>query len=313
MPKYRTALPQLCNKTFLTDGGLETVFVFQHEIDLPQFASFVLLDKSSTYKLLKEYYQDYISIAKQYHVGYVLESPTWRASSKWGDLLDYSDNEIKTINQKAIQLMTELRDEHETDKTPIVISCCIGPYGDGYVIDEMMTAKQSEDYHSTQIKTIANTEADMITAMTLSYTNEAIGILKAAQASNIPAVIGFTVETDGKLPSGMTVKDAIETVDKATNNYASYYLINCAHPTHFQKVLNVDDTWKKRIKAIRANASTKSHAELDECTELDDGNPNELGTQHLELRKQLTNLNIFGGCCGTDYRHVEAICKAVIE
>ncbi len=313
MPKYRTTLPQLENKIFLTDGGLETVFVFHHEINLPQFASFVLLEKDDTYQLLKKYYQDYLAIAHKHKVGFVLESPTWRASSKWGKLLDYTDNEIEIINQKAIQLMTELRNENENDDTKIVISACIGPHGDGYIVDEKLTAEQSEKYHATQIDIIAKTKADMITSMTLTYADEAIGILKAAQRAKIPAVIGFTVETDGKLPSGVTLKEAIETVDNATDGYASYYLINCAHPTHFQQTLIVGESWKSRIRAIRANASSKSHAELDECIELDDGNPIELGSQHVDLRKQLKNLTVFGGCCGTDHRHVEAICKAVIS
>ena len=311
MPKYRNFLPQLHNEIYLTDGGLETVFVFHHGIDLPQFASFVLLEKSDTSEMLKKYYQDYISIAKKNEVGFILESPTWRASSKWGELLGYTDHELEKINRKAINLMSEIRETNESDKTKIVISCCLGPHGDGYVIEEKMSAESAEQYHTAQIKTIADTKADLITAMTLSYTDEAIGIVRAAKASNIPIVIGFTIETDGLLPSGQTIKEAIETVDRATNDYTSYFLINCAHPTHFQQVLNTDESWKDRIRAIRANASTKSHAELDECTELDDGNPNKLGLQHRELKTSLQNLNVFGGCCGTDHRHVDAICQAI--
>lgn len=122
----------------------------------------------------------------------------------------------------------------------------------------------------------------------------------------MPVVILFIVETDGKLPSGQTLKDAIETVDEATDGYAVYFMINCAHPTHFENV-STDEFWTKRISGIRANSSTKSHAELDERVELDEGNPAELDRQYRELLTKLPNLKVLGGCCGTDFRHISKI------
>jgi S-methylmethionine-dependent homocysteine/selenocysteine methylase len=312
MAKYRNDLPLMGNDIYLTDGGLETTLVFHEGIDLPEFSAFVLLKNDEGRKTLVKYFQKYVSIAHEHEVGFILESPTWRASSKWGKLLGYSDDALEKLNREAIRLLSIVRDEYENDKAKIVISGCIGSKGDGYAIDEKMTVDEAEKYHASQIATFSHTEADLVSAFTLTYAEEAIGIVRAAQLVKMPVVIGFTVETDGKLPSGQSIEDAIETVDNATNNYTAYYMINCAHPTHFQGVLSGDESWKKRIRAVRANASAKSHAELDEAEELDDGNPLELGRQYKELRAQLNNLNIFGGCCGTDHRHVEAICKTII-
>ena len=174
-----------------------------------------------------------------------------------------------------------------------------------------MSAEEAEEYHSTQIKTFSETEADMVTAITMNYVEEAIGIAQAAKAFGMPVAISFTVETDGKLPTGQTLKDAIESVDEATGNYPAYFMINCAHPTHFESVLN-SESWTKRIRGIRANSSTKSHEELDESVELDEGNPSELGLQYQQLSGKLKNLNVLGGCCGTDHRHIEEICKTFL-
>jgi len=312
MTKYRNNLPQISDEIFLTDGGLETTLVFHNGIDLPEFSAFVLMKDSEGRNTLKQYYKKYISIAKQHGLSFILETPTWRASSKWGQKLGYTEEELADINHKSVELLLQIRDEHETDSSKLILSGSIGPKGDGYIIDEMMTIEAAKNYHTQQIRTFSNTEADLVSAITLTYVEEAIGIVRAAQAENIPVVIGFTVETDGKLPSGHTIQYAIETVDAATNNYAAYYMINCAHPTHFQNSIGGNKAWKQRIRSVRANASTKSHAELDEAEVLDDGNPEVLGHQYVELREELSNLNVLGGCCGTDHRHIAEICKQVI-
>ena len=312
MAKYRHDLPQISKDIFLTDGGMETTFVFHEAIDLPEFAAFVLMQNNEGRATIVDYFQKYISIAKEHNIGLVLESPTWRASSKWGAILGYSEGALEVVNRKSIELLIQIRNEHESDETKLVISGCIGPKGDGYVIDEMMSPEDAEKYHRPQIGTFSDTEADLVTAFTVTYTDEAIGMIRAAQSVKMPIVIGFTLETDGKLPSGQTIKDAIDAVDKATSSYTAYYMINCAHPTHFQKALSGNESWKQRIRAVRANASKRSHAELDAAEELDDGNPAELGREYIGLRAQLNNLNVLGGCCGTDHRHIEAICKSVV-
>jgi S-methylmethionine-dependent homocysteine/selenocysteine methylase len=120
----------------------------------------------------------------------------------------------------------------------------------------------------------------------------------------------FTVDTDGRLPTGQTLGDAVAEVDAATGGAPAYYMINCAHPTHFDGALAARARWVDRMRGLRANASTRSHAELNESTELDVGNPAELGAQYAALRRRLPRLNVMGGCCGTDDRHMAAIAEA---
>jgi S-methylmethionine-dependent homocysteine/selenocysteine methylase len=311
MSKYRNNLPQLSHELFLTDGGLETTLIFDNGYDLPEFAAFDLLKHAGGYEALRNYYLAYVNIAKANAAGFILESATWRASRDWGAKLGYGTADLKDVNRAAIALLQELRNEYESDKTPIVISGCLGPRGDGYDAAEKMTAEEAEQYHGEQIATLSKTEADLVSAFTINYAEEAVGISKAAASAGIPVVISFTVETDGRLPSGQSLGEAIKTVDQATANGPAYYMINCAHPTHFKDALTTGEPWVERIRAIRANASTKSHAELDEAEELDDGDPADLGARYAELKDQLQRLNVFGGCCGTDHRHVEEICNAV--
>lgn len=305
--RHREDLPQLSGELFLTDGGLETVLIFHEGLDLPAFAAFGLLDDAEGTERLRRYYAPYVTLARERGVGFVLESPTWRASPRWAAELGYDDEQLAGLNRKAITLLEQIRDEGETSDTPIVISGCVGPHDDGYNPTELLSAKSAEEYHATQIGTFASTAADMITAMTITYADEAIGIVRASAEAGLPVAIAFTVETDGRLPSGQGLGDAIEQVDRETSHGPSYYMINCAHPAHFATVLDDDGDWRERIRGLRANASTRSHAELDEAEELDDGNPADLGARYADLRARLPRLNVLGGCCGTDHRHVAAI------
>ena len=305
--KYRDQLPQLGGDLFLTDGGIETVLIFHEGLDLPEFAAFDLLKDEEGTERLRSYYRPYVALAQERGVGFVLESPTWRASPRWAEQLGYGREQLDALNRKAIALLDEIRDEHEAGGPPIVISGCIGPHDDGYNPSELLTAQAAQEYHSTQIGTLADTAADMVTAITMTYADEATGIARAAAEAGMPAAISFTVETDGRLPSGQALGEAIEQVDRETGGGPSYYMINCAHPTHFASVLEQGDGWRERIAGLRANASTMSHAELDEAEELDDGDPADLAARYAGLREQLPQLCVLGGCCGTDHRHIAEI------
>ncbi len=304
---YRDGLPQLDGGLFLTDGGIETTLIFHEGLDLPLFAAFDLLKDDEGTQTLRRYFEPYADLARDQGLGLVLESPTWRASPRWASEIGYSGQELDAMNRTAIALMEELRDQYETGDAPIVISGCIGPQDDGYSPSTRLTAAAAQDYHSVQIATFGDTAADMVTAITMTYADEAVGIARAAQATGLPSVISFTLETDGRLPSGQPLGEAIEQVDQETDAAPAYYMINCAHPTHFENVLESGEPWRERIRGLRANASTKSHAELDEATELDDGDPADLGARYAVLRDDLPRLNVLGGCCGTDHRHIAAI------
>ncbi|MCI0560348.1 MAG: homocysteine S-methyltransferase family protein [Nitrososphaera sp.] len=310
MARYRNALPQLDGGLFLTDGGIETTLIFHERLELPDFAAFDLLKRPEGEAALRKYFRTYAAIAERFGAGLILESATWRANTDWGTRLGYTRETLADANRRAIRLLEEIRNEFETDETKVVISGCLGPRGDGYNPVHTMSEKDAGAYHREQIEVFAKTVADMVAAITMNYVEEAIGIVRAAQHVGMPVAISFTVETDGRLPTGQTLKTAIEQVDAATSCYPCYYMINCAHPTHFEHVLAEGDPWLERIRGLRANASRKSHAELNEATELDVGNPTELGMQYARLKKRLSQLNVMGGCCGTDYRHVEQIGKA---
>jgi S-methylmethionine-dependent homocysteine/selenocysteine methylase len=307
MPRYRNALPQLDGGLFLTDGGLETTLIFHDGWELPDFAAFLLLKDAIGVAALRKYFHSYAAITQRFRTGLVLESVTWRASADWGARLGYDQDALADANRQAIQLLEEIRNEVKGAQTRVVISGCIGPRGDGYIPTQVMSEHEAEAYHRAQIATFAETEADMVCALTMNYVAEAVGIARAAQRVGMPVAISFTVETDGRLPTGETLKDAIEAVDQATSGYPSYYMINCAHPSHFADVLATGEPFVQRIAGLRANASRMSHAELNEAPELDIGNPAELGNEYTALKRRLGTLNVLGGCCGTDHRHIEQI------
>lgn len=297
----------------MSDGGLETTLIFHEKVELPSMAAFPLVHDEAGRQKLREYFRRYGDLARRYQLGLILESPTWRAHPDWTEQFSSEPDYLDRVNRMSIQLMEDIRNEYQATLPAIVISGCIGPRGDGYIPSRIMTSEEAERYHSKQIEILADTAADMISAFTLNYVEEAIGITRAAMRCTIPVVISFTVETDGKLPTGQTLKEAIEAVDMATNGGPAYFMINCSHPTHFSNELKTNAGWVKRIRAIRANASRCSHAELNESPELDVGNPAELGQQYAELRTLMPHLSVIGGCCGTDHRHVAAMCDAVLR
>ncbi|MDG5482537.1 homocysteine S-methyltransferase family protein [Mycolicibacterium gadium] len=306
----RGSLPQLGGGIFVTDGGLETELVFHDGIDLPAFAAFPLLDSPDTRDRLRRYYDGYLAIARRHGAGFVVETPTWRANRDWAAQLGYSSERLDALNRSAVELAEEVRAAATAEGLTAVVSGCVGPRGDGYDPRDAMTAEDAERYHAVQIATFADTTADQVTAITMTNVAEGIGVVRAAAAAGIPAAVSFTVETDGRLPTGQPLHEAIEQVDAETDGGAAYFMVNCAHPTHFADALGRDGAWRSRIVGLRANASSKSHAELDESTELDEGDPDDLGVRHAALRDRLPAVTVLGGCCGTDARHVAAICEA---
>jgi len=243
----------------------------------------------------------------------VLETPTWRASADWGARLGFDKENLDRLNRMAVDLLREVQEEFDDGATRVVASGNLGPRGDGYDPGEIMSETEAEHYHQAQVNSLAAANADMIGAITITNMQEAIGIVRAAQSNDIPVCIGFTVETDGNLPTGQPLKDAIQAVDQATDAGPVYYMVNCAHPTHFDDILSTGESWLSRIQGVRANASRMSHAELDEAEKLDDGDPDELGRQFAALKTVMPNLNVLGGCCGTDHRHIEAICSSCVD
>jgi S-methylmethionine-dependent homocysteine/selenocysteine methylase len=309
--RYREGLPQLGGELFFTDGGIETTLVFHREIDLPEFAAFDLLSRPEGVDELRRYFQPYLDVAAGHGAGFVLESPTWRANPVWAEQIGYDPASLDRLNREGIALLEELRASVEADADraigPVVISGCIGPHDDGYDPVHLLDADQATDYHSTQIGTFAETAADMVSAITMTYLEEAVGVARAATAAGMPVAISYTLETDGRLPSGQDLGEAIEAADADPDSEIAYFMLNCAHPTHFEETIESAGPWRERVRGLRANASRRSHAELDEATELDEGDPEDLARRYVGLRERLPAVNVLGGCCGTDDRHIAAI------
>jgi homocysteine S-methyltransferase len=310
-------IPQLEGGLFLTDGGLETVLIYQEGLELPEFAAFVLLRWHTGRERLRRYFRRYLELAAQTPgAGFVLESPTWRAGFDWGAKLGFDARAMRELNRDAITLMHELKAEYALHLTgPIVVSGCVGPRGDGYVAGAPMALDDAQRVHQPQVDALAEAGAEMITAITMTTSAEGIGVARAAARAGRTSAISFTVETDGTLPSGESLATAIRAVDAdaaaAGREAPAYYMINCAHPSHFEHVITSLGDQRSRLRGVRANASRSSHAELDSATELDAGNPEELGQDYVHLKAALPSLNVVGGCCGTDHRHVAAMSAAL--
>lgn len=310
MPRYRNSLPQLSGDIFLTDAGVETDLIFNHGIEIREFAAHTLLPNPEGRAALSQYFEGFLALADQQNTGFVLDTVTWKAHRHWAQKLGATDDELKAANEDNVRFIAELRTRFSGNTKPIVLNAVMGPRGDAYKPETVISMDSAEQYYAQQLGWLAATEIDMVSALTFNQAGEAAGLAKAARKVGVPAVISFTVETNGALPNGQSLPDAIAEVDAATGQYPAYYMVNCAHPDHFGDTL-LDAPWARRIRGIRANASRRSHAELDAAPELDAGNPHELAQQYRALANRMPWLNVFGGCCGSDLRHVTEIARAL--
>jgi len=310
MPTYRARLPQLDGGLYVTDAGLETDLIFNKRIEIRAFAAHTLLVDRAGRAALADYFRGFLTLARDIGAGFVLDSQTWKAHPHWANDLRATEAELKRANHDAVEFIAGIRAEFIGNAAPIVLNGLIGPCGDAYAPEATVAASEAEAYHATQIGWLADTDVDMVTALTFTQSDEAIGAVRAAQAAELPIVVSFTVETDGSLPTGEPLGRAIDAVDAATNGAAVYFMVNCAHPDHFSRVIG-DAEWTRRIRGLRCNASRMSHAELDEATVLDDGDVHELAKGYRGLVDSMPWLNVFGGCCGSDLRHVTEVARTV--
>jgi len=311
MQRHRSHLPQLDGGFFLTDAGLETDLIFNHGFDIPAFAAHTLLASDAGRRALDSYFDGFLRLAAEISAGFVLDSQTWRAHAHWADELGVDRAALKQANADSVGYISAVRDRHAGSGIDIVLNGIVGPRGDAYRPDLRIGRDDAEAYFSEQLGWLAESDVDMVSAVTFNQADEAAGFARAARSFGLPCAISFTVETDGRLPDGTALGDAIDHVDAASSGAPAYFMVNCAHPDHFAPVLDPGAPWCRRIRGIRANASRRSHAELDEATELDDGDPAELAGLYRALAGRMPWLNVFGGCCGSDLRHVAAIARTL--
>lgn len=310
MSRYRRQLPQLEGGLFLADGGIETDLIFNKGIEIREFAAHTLLREPDGRAAMESYFRGFLSLARTYNTGFILDSQTWKAHMHWADDLGESEEELRDTNRESILFISGLREEYGDNSNPVVLNALIGPTSDAYSPEDRIGAKKAETYHLKQLGWLADTEVDMVTGTTLPRVDEAIGMVRAARTVGLPIVISFTVETNGCLPSGRSLGDAIRVVDESTDCGPAYYMVNCAHPDHFFNELDGVE-WTRRIRGFRCNASRLSHAELDACDTLDDGSPEEFGKLYGEIFERMPWLTVFGGCCGSDLRHITQAAQAI--
>jgi homocysteine S-methyltransferase len=301
------------DRPFLTDGGFETWLFFQKGFEAPQFAAIVLMDDDEARQAMRSYFDGFLTMAASARTGFVLDTNTWRGCTRWGPDLNKSTPEMLRLTMDAVSFAKDVRAGWQSRVSPILLNGVVGPAGDGYAPGKVPEPGLARDMHRPQIDCLARGGVDMVSAITMTNTNEAIGIPQAALDVGLPIVVSFTVETDGRLPTGEPLGEAIDRVDAATGNAPIYYMVNCAHPDHFVDAIKTGPDWIGRIGGVRANASRVSHAELDMAESLDDGDPEEFGALNSELADLLPSLRVVGGCCGTDHRHVGCVSKRLLE
>ena len=310
--KYRDNLPQLSGHDMTTQGGMETWLQYVDGFELQYFCFFDLLNNPKAVVALRDFHRKTIEAVLPYGFGVLVEGLHYRASRDWGELIGYSRESLKEINIRGVEFYRDLAKEYETDANPMPLGGVIGPRGDAYDVGRTPDAAEAEDYHTEQIETFKLAGADLITAATFSSVEEAIGITRAAKAVDMPIVVSFYVKNDGRLEGGETMREAVEKVDAATDASPSYYMINCCHPTEFAPAL-VDCDWTSRLGGFIPNAVAMEKLSLCTLGHLEDGDPEELGVQMGELATRLPNVHVWGGCCGTDSRHLGQIAKRVKE
>ncbi|QHV01536.1 homocysteine S-methyltransferase [Synechocystis sp. CACIAM 05] len=307
-----TNLPHQCEQIFLLDGGLETEMIFNRGFDLPAFAAHTLLSDPLGREALKNYFRGFLDLAKEKQFGFLIDAPTWRAQPFFAEELGVSLEEIRQANFRAVEFARALKQAYVNEIQPLLINGLIGPCGDAYGGEHFSNAEAAQAYHRQQISWLAEAGVDLLGAFTLTSVNEAIGIVRASQEFSLPVSISFTVETDGRLPTGTALSEAIAIVDEATNQGAAYFMVNCAHPDHFRAVIR-EEAWLSRLGGFRCNPSRRSHAQLDQANFLDIGNPVELAHSYWTLKQKVPSANVFGACCGSDLRHIREIAKVFDE
>ncbi len=311
MSTLKDQFPRINGDLFLTDAGIETDIMYKKGIDLPHFALFHMLNDPNATREITLYIEDLINVALRNKVGIILCGLHYRASRDWGELLGYSRESLADINRKAVDLLRGLKQKHETADSPMPVSACIGPRGDAYELNRTMSVEEAEDYHAEQISILHAAGTDLITALTFNSTSEVIGLARAANSIGIPCVASFTLNEDGRLGTGQSLKDAIAETDEATNGSVAYYMINCTHPVDFQDALEAGN-WAERLNGFRPNASSLEKGTLCQLGHLEEGDPAELGQQMGDIARRFPHISVWGGCCGTDHVHVNEICRTVL-
>ena len=303
-------LPRVDGTYYLTEGGIETEIMYKYGFELPHFAMFPLLDNPEALTAMKGIWQRSLRAAADNGFNAIMNGVDYRASPDWGALLGYTPDGLASMQMRAIDFLRDVARDFEQDIDTIIISGTIGPRGDAYSRNETITADVAEEYHSVQLATLKKAGVDMAWAMTFNNIPEAVGTIRAAENTGIPIAMGLSLDSSSRLNSGPSMAEAVPEIDAQTNSAAAFFGLNCSHPLEFEPALDGGE-WMKRLRSIRPNASPMDKIALCKIGHLEDGDPDELAQQMLDVARRMPHMDIFGGCCGTDERHLSKIAATV--
>ncbi len=307
----RTFPPQRPGVQYLTEGGQETEILYKYGYDLPHFAMLPLLDDGRAMAELHGMYERYLDTAAAHGFGVLMAGMDYRASPDWAELLGYSPATLEDMQLRAIGFLRDVAKPYVDELPAVLIAGIVGPRGDAYTLDQRMSVEQAQDYHSTQIATLARAEVDLVEAMTFNSVPEAVGVARAAADVGLPASIAFTLDSNHRLHSGPSLREAIESVDAACGDARpAFYGINCSHPLEFLPAIE-PGSWFDRVRCLRPNAAMMDKIALCSLGHLESGDPVDLGRRMGAIAKQYPHIDIWGGCCGTWETHLDQIARSV--
>lgn len=296
---------------YLTEGGIETELMYRWGFDLPQFAMYPLLDNPAAMDTMRGMYRRLLDVAARHGMGALMGGLDYRASPDWAALLGYSAAGLEEANLRSIDFLRGVAAEYAGQVDDILVQGFVGPRGDAYALNRTITEAEAEDYHAVQLATLAKAGVDLAWGFTLNNVAEATGIVRAASRLGVPVAISLTLDADGRLKSGPSLRDAIAAIDAATDGSAAFFSINCSHPDEFAPALEPGD-WIARVRGLRPNASRMDKGALCQIGYLEEGDPVELGQQAGALARRYPHMDIWGGCCGCIETHLEEIARNVV-
>jgi homocysteine S-methyltransferase len=297
---------------YLTEGGQETEIMYKYGYELPSFALFPLLDNPGAVTELRGMYGRYLDTAARHGFGVVIGALDYRASPDWGSLLGYSSEQLAEMQMRSISFLREVAQPYQARVPALLYAGIVGPRGDAYETNQTITADEAEEYHGAQLATLARAGVDLVEAMTFTSVPEMVGLSRAASLAGLPLSISFTLDNSTRqLPSGPTLKDAIETIDAQTgDDRPAFYGINCSHPLEFMPAIE-PGPWFERVRCLRPNAAMMDKISLCTLGHLESGDPVELGELMGGLARQYPHIDMWGGCCGTWETHLDEIARNV--
>ena len=276
----------------------------------PYLAHATLIYNDDSALILEQVHREYLDVGQHHNLAMFALTDTWRANQ---ELIHQSKFHGHKVNQDNAHFLAKIRDSYGLTATPIFIGGQIGPRGDAYSPKEALPSAEAEGFHTPQLETLAEVQVDFLYAATLPALSEAEGIARAMAKTGLPYILSFIIRRDGTLLDGTLLAQAIETIDHTTPKPPTGYGINCVYPTVFCEGLTAlekdSSSLSQRILSFQANTSTKEPEELDGLSELETEKPETLAELMVAAYQQF-HTPFFGGCCGTDTRHIECLASA---